>query len=95
MYAALASPRKLVVVALLIALLGSIAGHVFAQVGWQSTQLYQSDMLKGQPAGKNWSPIGGQLSGKVLWEGGLRKTYAEANYHKRWNVSSLHHYRGA
>jgi len=37
---------------------------------------------------RNWSPIGGQLSGKVFWEAGQRRTYAEANYHK-WDQATI------
>lgn len=77
--------HTLSILVLVALLLGVFTGQAFA---WQNTQLYQSDTLHGQPNGRNWSPINGQLSGKVVREGGERRSYAEANYH-RWNQQAI------
>lgn len=74
-----------------VGLTGAITGQALA---WQNSQLYQADTLYNQTNGKAWSPTAGQLSGKVVREGGQRRTYAEANYQK-WNQTAINWMNGS
>lgn len=77
-------------IALAFVLAMSAAGTALA---WQYTAFYTSNTLYGQPNGKPWSPLNGQLYADVYNSGGNRQTnpIGSSVY---WNSTALNYIRG-